>query len=344
MTFSSRKRHRARCNKGTNSGSRSRAAWQVFQVTGTYLTANGLNESYGYDAFGNLQAAGNFSFVQAYTAANQLSGWSYDAAGNLLMDGAGNVYTYDANGMVSTEAAAGVSYIYDAEGNRVEKAFPSPGGGPVGVDTIYFGGRPLARLAGTAWTDLIYAASGLLAEVPGTQTGAQVYRITDHLGSAVGTLSSTGVVLSTQDYAPFGQLFTGGTADPYQFTGKERDAESGNDYFGARYYASSAGRWMSPDPGWLKAANAADPQSWNLYGYVLNQPLVLTDPDGMAPPAAGGPVKSRRGPDRGTSRCAPSIAFFAMSGRATRVGIPLPAPLSVGAAPFPRSWPKGGRR
>jgi RHS repeat-associated protein len=49
-----------------------------------------------------------------------------------------------------------------------------------------------------------------------------------------------------------------------RYTGKERDSESGNDYFGARYYASSMGRFMSPDPSGLKYANSLDPQSLNL--------------------------------------------------------------------------------
>ena len=65
---------------------------------------------------------------------------------------------------------------------------------------------------------------------------------------------------------------------------KERDTESGNDYFGARYYASSMGRWLSPD--WsakyepVPYAKLDNPQSLNLYGYVLNNPLSHADPDG----------------------------------------------------------------
>jgi len=63
--------------------------------------------------------------------------------------------------------------------------------------------------------------------------------------------------------------------------GKERDAESGNDYFGARYYASSMGRFMSPDPGWFMAVDPTNPQSLNLYAYALNNPLRFIDPSGM---------------------------------------------------------------
>ncbi len=68
------------------------------------------------------------------------------------------------------------------------------------------------------------------------------------------------------------------------FTGKERDIESGLDYFEARYYASNMGRWMSPD--WsakeepVPYAKLDNPQSLNLYGYVLNNPLGTADPDG----------------------------------------------------------------
>lgn len=64
-------------------------------------------------------------------------------------------------------------------------------------------------------------------------------------------------------------------------TGKERDAESGNDYFGARYYASSMGRFLSPDPSQLYYADPANPQSLNLYSYGQNNPLINIDPTGM---------------------------------------------------------------
>lgn len=65
----------------------------------------------------------------------------------------------------------------------------------------------------------------------------------------------------------------------YRFTGKERDAESGNDYFGKRYYASSMGRFMSPDPTPFGIA-PGDPQSWNLYSYARNRPTTAIDVGG----------------------------------------------------------------
>jgi RHS repeat-associated protein len=66
-----------------------------------------------------------------------------------------------------------------------------------------------------------------------------------------------------------------------RYTGKERDAESGNDYFGARYYASSMGRFMTPDPSGLYYADPNNPQSFNLYAYAQNSPLIKIDPTGL---------------------------------------------------------------
>jgi RHS repeat-associated protein len=62
------------------------------------------------------------------------------------------------------------------------------------------------------------------------------------------------------------------------FIGKERDTESGNDYFGARYYASSMGRFISPNDG--TGEHFENPQSLNRYAYVFNNPLKLIDPSG----------------------------------------------------------------
>ncbi len=67
-----------------------------------------------------------------------------------------------------------------------------------------------------------------------------------------------------------------------QFTGKERDSETNLDYFGARYYGSNMGRFVSPDPVFFQASMLTDPQRLNLYSYVRNRPLTLIDPKGEA--------------------------------------------------------------
>lgn len=66
-----------------------------------------------------------------------------------------------------------------------------------------------------------------------------------------------------------------------KFTGKERDSESGLDNFGKRYFGSSLGRFMTPDPLHIMKQKLIDPQQWNMYAYVRNNPLRFTDPTGM---------------------------------------------------------------
>jgi len=88
-------------------------------------------------------------------------------------------------------------------------------------------------------------------------------------------------------YAPYGELHWTSGSDPgnhYLFTGKERDTETGLDYFGARYYDSAMGRFLTPDwadkPTAVPYANYGNPQSLNLYAYVQNKPTTVEDPDG----------------------------------------------------------------
>jgi RHS repeat-associated protein len=109
------------------------------------------------------------------------------------------------------------------------------------------------------------------------------------LGTRRAQTDYAGVLEQTCSSLPFGDGLScsgGNLQSPteHHFTGKERDTESGNDYFGARYYASSMGRFMSPD--WsakvmpVPYASLGNPQSLNLYAYVGNNPLIHIDPDG----------------------------------------------------------------
>jgi len=128
-------------------------------------------------------------------------------------------------------------------------------------------------------------------------TTTTTYYHGDQIGSTRLLTSGGGWPVSSDMFYPFGQE-QNPTTDPnhYKFTGKERDTESGLDYFGARYYGSSMGRWMSPDwadkPEAVPYSSLDNPQSLNLYGYVLNNPLSKADPDGHAgcPPDCGDPT------------------------------------------------------
>ena len=119
--------------------------------------------------------------------------------------------------------------------------------------------------------------------------------VTDHLGTPRMLIDQTGNLANVKrhDYLPFGEELlapSGGrtTAQGYasgdgvrqQFTAKERDNETGLDYFNARYYASALGRFTSPDP-LTASAVSANPQTFNRYSYVTNSPLNIIDPTGM---------------------------------------------------------------
>lgn len=103
----------------------------------------------------------------------------------------------------------------------------------------------------------------------------------DHLGSARLMSGYNGYPVWQATYLPFGQEHNPQiTVNRYKFTSKERDSETGLDYFGARYLGSTLGRFTSPDS--TSYSSLRFPQSWNLYAYTLNNPLSFIDPDGHA--------------------------------------------------------------
>ncbi len=123
----------------------------------------------------------------------------------------------------------------------------------------------------------------LLALLAAPPARAQVveYYHTDAIGNVRAITDASGNVIERHDYQPYGEewLPQGGT-QPLRFTGKERDVETGLDYFGARYYGSKIGRFTTTDPVYTWQENLVDPQRWNRYAYARNNPLRYTDPDG----------------------------------------------------------------
>ena len=112
------------------------------------------------------------------------------------------------------------------------------------------------------------------------------FAFNDWLGSMRSQINSAGQAVNTWASDPFGDYLTPGAggsndATDHHFTGQERDTESNNDFYGARYYASSMGRFSSPDPSQLFYADPTNPQSFDLYNYVHNNPLSYFDPSGL---------------------------------------------------------------
>jgi RHS repeat-associated protein len=139
--------------------------------------------------------------------------------------------------------------------------------GTLKSEYVFFGGERVAR------RDLL------------APTGVSYY-FSDHLKTASVITDSSGIIKAESDYYPWGGelQFFNADSNHYKFTGKERDSETGLDYFGARYYANILGRFVTPD--WAEKAAAvpyaefADPQSLNLYTYVRNIPTSKIDADG----------------------------------------------------------------
>src|SRR5262249_8474520 len=140
-----------------------------------------------------------------------------------------------------------------------------------------------------------------------TASGTE-YLSADSLGSTRLVTNSVGQVVKCYDYLPFGEEIPasvngrtgcyGGATYPAppdetsrKFTGKERDAETGLDYFGQRYFSGAQGRFTSPDKPFADQ-HPEDPQSWNLYAYVRNNPLKFIDVQGNA---AQKPVPGAKG-------------------------------------------------
>jgi RHS repeat-associated protein len=276
----------------------------------TGVSTNGQGCSWEYDRYGNRwhqNAAGGscFSSQLSFTGtSNRPDGYSYDAAGNLLND-LTHGYTYDAENRIIQVSGGTATYVYDARGRRVSKT--STAGT---FDYLYdTNGQQIGDVGSAGWhRGEVYANGRHLATY---RIGTTFFNFSDWLGTERARTAVSGTNCETITSLPFGdgQSTSGVCADagPIHFTGKERDAESGLDNFGARYDASSLGRFMSPDPKQPSIKHLMNPQKWNKYAYVLNNPLSLVDPDGLEeitvqlrayiPQASVGPYRGdNRGP------------------------------------------------
>ncbi|HZE68208.1 MAG TPA: RHS repeat-associated core domain-containing protein [Pyrinomonadaceae bacterium] len=259
-------------------------------------TGSSWSQNFTYDRYGNRNFTTGTTVPSPVTAANNpiisasnnridntVSGQTsvlYDFAGNLTRDVSGHRFVYDGENKQTTydggATSGGATYYYDADGRRVKTVV-----GSTALTTVF-----VYNIQGQLVAE--YSSAG-----PSGTPGIS-YLTTDTLGTPRVITGSGQEVKSRHDYLPFGEeLFTDigprtnaqgySAADGIrqQFTQKERDMETGLDYFLARYYSSIQGRFTSVDPANYQAQlNPDEPQSWNAYSYVNNNPLVRTDPNG----------------------------------------------------------------
>jgi RHS repeat-associated protein len=288
------------------------------QVTSSDDDVMGQNISYGYDEFNRLtsvSASGTQTFSYTYdrygnrTAQNALQGGpapsytfntnnnqiqqiSYDAAGNVINDGF-HSYTYDAEGNVlKVDGGATAVYVYDALNRRARTQTTSStqeylydyagqristwnAANNTGVEgRIYWDGRQIAFRAidGTTYFDH--------QDWLGTERAR-----TNYAGQIAGVYSS----LSFGDGYSESSVSGSGDQDNLHFAQLDHDFETTTDHAQFRRYTPTQGRWMSPDP-YNGSYDPGNPQSFNRYSYVLNNPLFTIDPSGLCgddPPDTG---------------------------------------------------------
>jgi RHS repeat-associated protein len=261
-------------------------------------TTQNWKQTFGYDRFGNRtsfsQIIGTTTLVlnninhptidpntNRFTSGQ---GYVYDFNGNLIQDAEGRTFTFNGDDKQvqvkdSNQVVIG-TYFYDGEGKRVKKV--------TNAETtifVYDGGG-----------DLVAEYSTQLSQTPTTS-----YLTTDNLGSPRVITDRNGNVISRRDFMPFGEeIFAGvgGRTESMKyslsgsdnirkrFTGYEKDDETQLDFAEARMYQNKHGRFTATDP-LLTSMSPFEPQAFNRYVYVGNNPISHTDPSGLCDPLAG---------------------------------------------------------
>jgi RHS repeat-associated protein len=249
-------------------------------------------QSFAYDSFGNitksvLSGSAGTSFQPTYQMSPSITNRiatlpggfapTYDANGNSTDDNF-HQYTWDAeNRPVSVTSASGtVNLTYDAFGRMVEQ---NRSGSYTQIVYSPLGSKLATMIGSTLQKGFVPLTSG--GTVVYSSSGIAYYRHTDHLGSSRLASTPTQTMYSDTAYSPFGEPYAqSGTSDS-SFTGQDQDTVPGVYDFLYRKYDPGQSRWVSPDPAGLAAVSLDNPQSWNRYAYVLNNPLALIDPFGL---------------------------------------------------------------
>jgi RHS repeat-associated protein len=227
-------------------------------------------ETFQYDGYGNLTAKvlnGTTTSIAVNAATNQLSSASYDYNGNMT-SGVGATFTFDvANRMLSAaEVSGGVEYYgYAPDNKRIYKKLTSGA-----EEYTFYGGRGeklgvynLTSGTASALRTNVWFAGKLISE-----NGSTVFE------DRVGTNRASGA-----RFYPFGDEITSTANDRQKFGTYTRDGYTGLDNAEQRFYASSLGRFNTPDP-YAGSAKPSRPGSWNRYSYVGGDPVRRFDRHG----------------------------------------------------------------
>lgn len=272
--------------------SHSGAEARAHAYSGQWGTMDGpFSQGYEYDVWGNLThkygwggevqggGAGQSSDIYYNYTGNRRNGFSYDAAGNLTND-LGQTFTYDATGQQATASYGGylLQQTYNGDGLRVKKV-------ENGTTTLYLrstvlGGKVVAELnsSGGWMRGYVYLGSNLLA----VQQGGVYWMHEDPVTKSKRVTNGAGAIVSTIETDPWGadtNRSNNAAFQPRKFTTYDRDL-NGTDEAMFRRYNRWHSRFDQPDP-YEGSYDNTNPQSFNRYAFVLNDPVNFTDPSGL---------------------------------------------------------------
>jgi RHS repeat-associated protein len=256
----------------------------IYQLLSAVQGAN-TTESYGYDPVGNrLSSLGVASYTNNTSnelTATSLATYGYDNNGNTLTktDSTGPTnYTWDfENRLTSVTLPAGggtVSFKYDPFGRRIYKSSSS------GTSVFAYDGDNLIEETNAAGAVVARYSQGLNIDEPLAmlRSSATSFYHADGLGSITSLANAAGALAQTYTFDSFGKqtATSGSLVNPFQYTGRESDSETGLYYYRARYYDPQTGRFLNEDPTRYAGGNV------NFYPYASNAPTRLIDPVGLA--------------------------------------------------------------
>ena len=259
-------------------------------TSGTHSGGNG--ETIVYDANGNITSLTRTGVRAETLACTYTSGTN--RLGKVTVGGSQKSYAYNADGTMKTDGlrtlaltynylklprtvkrgtTSTVTYIYDAAGNKLAVSQDGTTKNYYCGDFVYDGSLAVAY---------ILTPNGQLTRNPTTGAYTTQYNIPDHLGNVRSVVSSSGTVLQSTDYYPFGLAFSDSDIanNRYLYNGKElEDFTLGTSYLGtldysARHYDPRIARWTVPDP------MAEKYYGVNAYGYCAGNPVMMVDADG----------------------------------------------------------------
>lgn len=241
----------------------------------TTVTANGVTTNYIAD---NMNAYTSITGGQTMTP-------QYDDNGNMTNDGT-HTYQYNYNNrLVSVDNGATATYKYDALNRRIQKMVVSTG---LTTNYYYCGDQAIEERDANNAVQATYVFGISVDDVLQMQrSGNTYYYHKNHLGSVVALTDDSGNLVERYEYDPYGKpsffdsndntLSQSAVGNAILFTGRDYDAETGLYYYRARTMHPGLGRFMQHDP--LMYVDG-----FNMYNYVGNMPLVLTDPSGEIVP------------------------------------------------------------